>query len=205
MAQRRLRREVQLMNQTKVLVGVGVGAAMAYMFDPSRGRRRRALVADQVRRASGKTRDAIDATMCDMRNRAVGMVAATRGRLATDDADDATLIARVRAKLGRVCSHPRAIDVEADAGTVTLRGPLLSRELDTVLGAVAAVRGVRSLDNQLEPHASAEGVPSLQGEGNVAGPTLDLLQRNWAPATQALVAAAGLAATGICLTAYARR
>jgi hypothetical protein len=35
--------------------------------------------------------------------------------------------------------------------------------------------------------------------------TIDhLLQRRWAPATQALVAAAGLA-TGVCLVAYVRR
>jgi len=193
------------MNQSKLLIGVGVGAAIAYMLDPNRGRRRRALVADQVRRASGKTRDAIDATMRDMTNRAVGIAAAARGRLANDDVDDATVIERVRAKLGRVCSHPRAIDVEVDDGNVTLRGPLLRSELDTVLGGVAAVRGVRSVNNELELHVSAEGVPSLQGSSNVAGPTLDVLQRNWAPGTQALVAAAGLAATGVCIAAYARR
>jgi gas vesicle protein len=193
------------MNQSKLLIGVGVGAAIAYMLDPNRGRRRRALVADQVRRASGKTRDAIDATMRDMTNRAVGIAAAARGRLANDDVDDATVIERVRAKLGRVCSHPRAIDVEVDDGNVTLRGPLLKSELDSVLGGVAAVRGVRSVNNELEQHVSAEGVPSLQGSSNVAGPTLDVLQRNWAPGTQALVAAAGLAATGVCIAAYARR
>ena len=162
------------MNQSKLLIGVGVGAAIAYMLDPNRGRRRRALVADQVRRASGKTRDAIDATMRDMTNRAVGIAAATRARLAHDDVDDATLIERVRATLGRVCSHPRAIDVEVDDGNVTLRGPLLKSELDTVLGGVAAVRGVRSVNNELEQHVSAEGVPSLQGSSNVAGPTLDV-------------------------------
>jgi gas vesicle protein len=193
------------MNQSKLLIGVGVGAAIAYMLDPNRGRRRRALVADQVRRASGKTRDAIDATMRDMTNRAVGIAAATRARLAHDDVDDATLIERVRATLGRVCSHSRAIDVEVDDGNVTLRGPRLRNELDTVLGGVAAVRGVRSVNNELELHVSAEGVPSLQGSSNVAGPTLDVLQRNWAPGTQALVAAAGLAATGVCIAAYARR
>jgi gas vesicle protein len=193
------------MNQSKLLIGVGVGAAIAYMLDPNRGRRRRALVADQVRRASGKTRDAIDATMRDMTNRAVGIAAATRARLAHDDVDDATLIERVRATLGRVCSHSRAIDVEVDDGNVTLRGPRLRSELDTVLGGVAAVRGVRSVNNELELHVSAEGVPSLQGSSNVAGPTLDVLQRNWAPGTQALVAAAGLAATGVCIAAYARR
>lgn len=193
------------MNSKTLLVGVGLAMAAAYMLDPSRGRRRRALAGNQMTRAGRKTRDAIDATMRDMTNRTKGIVAATRGRFAHEDLDDEIVVERVRAKLGRVCSHPRAIDVKAAEGEVTLRGPVLASEVTDLLAVVAAVRGVRSVINELEPHESAEGVPSLQGAGNVAGPTLDILQRNWAPGTQALVAAAGLAATGVCLAAYARR
>jgi hypothetical protein len=179
--------------------------ATAYMLDPSYGRRRRALLGHQMTRASRKTRDAMDATMRDMTNRTKGIVAATRGRIANEWVDDTTVVERVRAKLGRVCSHPRAIDVQATDGEVVLRGPILAGEMTDVLSVVAAVRGVRSVINELEPHESAEGVPSLQGAGNVAGPTLDILQRNWAPGTQALVTAASLVATGVCLAAYARR
>jgi hypothetical protein len=36
-------------------------------------------------------------------------------------------------------------------------------------------------------------------------PSLNIMQSNWAPATQALVTAAGLAATAVCVAAYARR
>lgn len=189
----------------KMLLGTGLGIALAYMFDPDRGVRRRALVGDKVRRASRKTRDALDATGRDMANRTAGIVAATRGRLTHHATDDATLVERVRAKLGRVCSHPRAIEVEAVGGDVTLRGPILSSERDRLLATIAAVRGVRSVTNQLESHDSAEGVPSLQGSGTLGGPRLDILQRNWAPGTQALVAAAGLTAVGMGLAAYSRR
>lgn len=191
------------MNGKQLLFGVGLGMAAAYMFDPSRGRRRRTLASNQVTRASRKTRDAIDATVRDMTNRTKGIVAATRGRIANENVDDTTVVERVRAKLGRVCSHPRAIGVEAADGDVTLRGPVLASEMTDLLAVVAAVRGVRSVTNELELHESAEGVPSLQGAGNVAGPTLDILQRNWAPGTQALVTVACLAATGVCLAAYA--
>ena len=189
----------------RLLTGAAVGMAIAYLFDPNRGTRRRALAMDQMRRASRKTRDAVDATMRDVSNRTAGVVAATRGRFAPDEVDDVTLLERVRAKLGRACSHPRAIEVEALDGTVTLRGPILASELERVLATTAAVRGVRSVSNELQPHESAEGVPSLQGQGRVGESTLDILQTNWAPATQALVAAAGLAATGLCVAAYARR
>jgi osmotically-inducible protein OsmY len=197
--------EVQIMIGNRLLTGAAVGMAIAYLFDPNRGTRRRALAMDQMRRASRKTRDAVDATMRDVSNRTAGVVAATRGRFAHDEVDDVTLLERVRAKLGRACSHPRAIDVEALDGAVTLRGPILASELERVLATTAAVRGVRSVSNELQPHESAEGVPSLQGQGSVGESTLDILQTNWAPATQALVAAAGLAATGLCVAAYARR
>jgi osmotically-inducible protein OsmY len=193
------------MNGGKLLAGMGLGVAVAYLLDPSRGRRRRALVTDQVTRATRKTRDAIDATARDMMNRTQGIVAASRRRMAHEDVDDTVLVERVRAKLGRVCSHPHAIDVDAADGVVTLRGPVLTAEMMDLLAVAAAVRGVRAVTNDLEPHDSAEGVPSLQGAGNLAEPSLDILQRHWAPGTQALVAAAGLAATGVCLAAYARR
>jgi gas vesicle protein len=192
------------MNVRDLLIGASIGAALAYVADPNMGRRRRALARDQLVRASHKTRDALDATARDLGNRTAGVMAETRRRLTQEELDDVRLVERVRARLGRVCSHPRVTEVEAKNGTVTLRGPILAREKDRVLSEVAAVRGVRAVTDAFEVHESADTVPSLQGEGNVAGPRLDILQRNWAPATQALLAAASLVATG-AVVAYARR
>ena len=193
------------MNTREIVVGAGVGAALAFMLDPQGGGRRRALVRDKVIRASRKTRDGIDATARDMANRTRGVAAATRGRLGGRAIDDDRLVERVRAKLGRSTSHPRAIDVKAADGEVTLYGPILADEVDDLLSAVASVRGVRSVINELEPHDSPEGIPSLQGGGRTAGPSLDILQRNWAPATQALVGMAALAATSAAVLAYSSR
>lgn len=184
-------------------LGVGVGALLTFIADPHAGRRRRALARDQLVRAGRKTRDAVDATARDIANRTSGVVAATRARMSNERVDDRRLVERVRAQLGHVCSHPRAIDVSASNGMVTLRGVILAGELDHVLSAVASVRGVVGVVNELEPRESADGVPELQGEGNV-DESLDLHPRRWPPAKQALLTA-GLAATGICLAAYSRR
>ncbi len=192
------------MDTRNLAVGVGLGMALAFIFDPDRGRRRRALARDKMVRATRKTRDALDATARDIANRTKGVAASTIGPSA-GNTDDAVLVERVRAKLGRVCSHPRAIDVVAANGEVTLRGPILAHEVDDVTAAARSAKGVLLVRNELEPHETAEGIPSLQGPGNVPGSRLDILQRNWAPATQALVAAAGLAATGVCMAAYSRR
>ena len=188
-----------------LLVGIGIGAGLAFIADPQAGRRRRALARDQFIRASRKTRDALDATARDVGNRTTGIISSARGRWTHRSVDDRRLLERVRATLGRYCSHPRAIDVDVSDGCVTLRGPILATEVTNVIGAARSVPGVATVANQLEVHESAEGVPSLQGDGRVAGPSIDILQRNWAPATQALVTAAGVAATAVCVAAYARR
>lgn len=192
------------MDNRSLLSGLAIGAALALAFDPNQGRRRRALIRDKVVRGTRRTGEALDATARDMTNRARGIAAATRGRVWSEDVDDHRLLERVRAKLGRVCSHPHAIDVEVHDGEVTLRGPVLADEVRDLLNAAASVRGVGSVINELEPHDSPEGIPSLQGEGQVAGSSFDLLQPNWAPATRALVSAAALAAGGLAI-AYSRR
>lgn len=193
------------MDTRALLIGVGIGAGFAFILDPAGGGRRRALVRDKFVRASTVTRRAADATARDMANRARGIAAVTRGRIWDDEIDEWRLIERVRARLGRACSHPHAIDVEADDdGNVTLRGPILAHEVDGLLATTAAVRGVASVINELDPHESAEGIPSLQGEGRVGGPNIDLLQPNWAPATRAIVGMTAIAAAGAAM-AYARR
>jgi osmotically-inducible protein OsmY len=192
------------MDNRALLSGVAIGAALALAFDPDQGRRRRALIRDKMIRGTHVSGEAFDATVRDMGNRARGLVAATRNRFAGDEIDDRRLIERVRAKLGRVCSHPHAVDVDVMDGEVTLRGPVMAEEVRDLLNAAASVRGVHSVINELEPHDSAEGVPSLQGQGQVAGSGFDRLRPNWAPATRALVGAAALAAGGLAI-AYARR
>jgi hypothetical protein len=192
------------MDKGSLLSGMAVGAALVYVLDPDRGGRRRALVRDKVVRGSRLTGEAVDATLRDMQNRARGVAAVARGRLRREEVDDTRLLERVRAKLGRVCSHPHAIDVEVQDGEATLRGPALADEVKALLTAAASVRGVHSVVNDLEPHDSPDGIPALQGDGRLAGSSVDLLQRNWAPATRALVSVAAVAAGGLAI-AYARR
>lgn len=192
------------MDNRAFLGGLAVGAAVALTLDPHGGGRRRALLRDKVVRGSRLTRDGLDATVRDIRNRARGMVAATAARFQSDEVDDVRLLERVRARLGRVCSHPHAVDVDARDGEVTLRGAIMSDEVNDVLNAAASVRGVYAVVNELEPHDSAEGIPSLQGEGRRAGSSWDIMQDTWAPATWAMVAVAALAVGGVA-TAYARR
>jgi hypothetical protein len=62
--------------------------------------------------------------------------------------------------------------------------------------AVARVRGVRDVVNELDVHEQAGNVPGLQGGSTPSGLTPDILQRQWAPATRVLMGSSGTALLG---------
>ncbi len=61
--------------------GIAVGALAMYVFDPQRGRRRRALARDKAIHAAHVAGDRIGSTSRDLRNRAQGLVSETRSSL----------------------------------------------------------------------------------------------------------------------------
>lgn len=182
-----------LQDRGAILVGMGIGAGLMYYLDPTGGSRRRALLRDQVVHAGHLIGDAADATRRDVANRASGAVARVRGERDEAHVDDRVLVERVRARLGRAVSHPRAIDVDALDGIVTLRGPILESEVSTLCSTVARVRGVREVVDELDAHQTAEGIPSLQGGAELPG----MWNRHWSPTTQLFTALAATAGVGL--------
>jgi uncharacterized membrane protein len=188
-----------LQDRQAVLTGFGLGAALMYFLDPSRGRRRRALVRDQMAHTSRMIRDAAGATGRDVAHRTSGSVASLRA-LFGGPVDDHVLVDRVRTRMGRGVSHPHAIDVFAFDGVVTLRGPILKHEVKRLLRAVRRVNGVRDVINELEEHKEPGNIPSLQGGSTPSEPRLDVLQRNWSPATRLIAGTGGAAMAGYGLS-----
>lgn len=188
-------KEDAVTNQNWMLftTGAAVGAGVMCLLDPGRGARRRALVRDQVVRASHKTADGLDVLSRDVANRARGVAAEAWGAMHGDHVGTRKLVERVRAELGRVVSHPRAIHVIASDGCVCLTGPILSAEVDPAVAAIRSVRGVCDVEDRLERHETAEGVPSLQGGRVRSGRRPALMQEAWSPTTKALMCIAGTA------------
>jgi hypothetical protein len=174
--------------------GAAVGAGVMCLLDPGRGSHRRALVRDQFVKASHKTAEGLDALSRDVANRARGMAAEAMSALHREHVGARKLEQRVRAELGRVVSHPRAIAVTAsDDGLARLSGPILSEEADQALAAVRSVRGVYDVEDRLDRHDSPIGVPSLQGGRTRLGRRSALMQGSWSPTTKALVCIASTA------------
>jgi osmotically-inducible protein OsmY len=121
-----------------------------YFLDPERGRRRRALVRDKVAHAANLSSGALGSLGRDLSHRCAGLAARTRGAMRRRPVDDDVLIERVRAKLGRVVSHPHAIAVNATNGSVRLRGTILESEVSRLMRTVSRIRGVRGVDHELE-------------------------------------------------------
>ena len=147
-----------------LLTGFAVGLAFMYVVDASEGQRRRALMRDKVRRAFRRTGEGVDTTIRDLSHRIGGGINEIYQSVLPDETSDAQVAERVRATLGRVVSHPHAIRVTADDGSVCLSGPILAHEVQPLLRAAASVRGVAAIDNQLEVHEQAGNIPALQGD-----------------------------------------
>lgn len=135
---------------------IGAGALLMYYIDPEQGRRRRALVRDQLAHFRHVfTRDI--PRRAEQRGRFFRGVARGVRHTALSplrdghrvEVDDETLVDRVRSEVLRSRDiHPGEINVDAYEGTVTLRGQLQHqeqiRELIEATGDVEGVHRVRS-------------------------------------------------------------
>jgi len=154
-------KEETVRKDVALVTGVAIGAGTMFLLDSDRGRRRRALIRDKA------------------------------ARPANISPDTRTLRESVHAELGRVVSHPHAIEVMIlHDGCVSLGGPILSNEADATLAAIAGVRGVATVEDNLERHDSPEGVPALQGARLRMGRRM---RQNWSPTRTLMVALAGTA------------
>jgi uncharacterized membrane protein len=181
---------------TRTLAGAAISAAAMYWLDPASGRRRRALLRDQLRHVSTSFSDGVGMASRDITHRMRGMSARARSRFTTEEAIDEVIVERVRSALGRVCSHPGSVDVSVERGWVTMNGPVLADEHQPLLRAVRMVRGVQGVRDLMAVHTSAEGISALQG-GSRRIPRGELSQENWSPATR-LVAGSSGAVIALC-------
>jgi hypothetical protein len=141
--------------------GIALGAGTMFLLDPRQGGRRRALILDKAKRAMHEIEDAAEVGARDLAHRARGAMAEITH--AEEPAADRALVERVRAALGRVCSHAHSIEVTGlGGGCVELKGPIVASEVGDVLERVSRVRGVQAIDNDLEIHETAD-ISALQG------------------------------------------
>ena len=178
--------------------GLGIGTGLMFLLDPNQGKRRRALLRDKCYWAARKTGEGAGVTARDLRNRTQGIVSEMKSRFSSESVDDAVLHDRLRAKLGRIVSHPKAIDVSVQNGRVVLSGPIVSTEVPALLACANRVGGVGEVINHLEPHDQSDNHPALQGGRERLGERFGIFQNSWSPTTRLLVGA-GVGAASVLL------
>jgi osmotically-inducible protein OsmY len=149
--------------------GLGLGAALMYVFDPDRGKGRRARIRDKVDSTAHKLGDAAEKMGRDISNRAQGMVAETKSIFRQEEIPDDVLVQRVRSRFGRLPVEIGGFDVRAHDGIVTLRGAIGADELSKVLRAARFVRGVKAVDNHLTVGPPQESTPAFPDQPQPLG------------------------------------
>ncbi len=149
------------------LLGAAAGAVAAFLFDPARGRGRRARLTDQgaamVRRLGRHGERLVGRVRSDVE----GKLAATRaaGSPEARPLDDATLTDRVQSVVFRDPSVPKGnLNVNVERGIVVLRGEIPNEQMRAkIVSEVEGVDGVWSVRDLLhlpgEP-AQTVAVPS---------------------------------------------
>ena len=145
------------------LASIG-GAIAAFLADPARGRARRARLIDQgaatVRRTGRRAEHAVRGAKASVAG-AMKAASHARGPSGVGAIDDVTLAARAETELFRDSSVPKgSINVNAERGTLVLRGEVPTAELRDRLGEEAErIDGVWSVHNLLRVEGE-EPVPA---------------------------------------------
>jgi hypothetical protein len=180
-----------------------LGATLMYFLDPDRGRRRRSIAIDKARKLRRRTQRALSVGTHDLENRVRGGFAEIGELFTRRERDDRKLEARIRTRLGRASSHPRAIEIDVKNGAVTVAGPVLLDEWRRVRHAIRSVRGITELDDRLEIHTVAD-IPQLTGGHPRSSTAMDVVKGPWSPAARLVVASAGVLCAGVGLAVRGR-
>jgi hypothetical protein len=73
-----------------VLGGIGLGAALMFLYDPKDGQKRRALIRDKANGLGSEARGALGKKTRRWGNRAQGLIQEAKARLASRDAGENT-------------------------------------------------------------------------------------------------------------------
>ncbi len=129
---------------------VGLGALLAYFFDPDNGRRRRALAGDRI---SAKFRRMSEqAEQASAKAEAVKQKATHLKEEEKPQPDDVTLARKVETEIFRDADVPKGqINVNAENGKIVLRGevekPAMIKDLEK---RAKKVQGVAEVENLLQ-------------------------------------------------------
>ena len=174
------------------LTALGVGAGIAYFFDPKQGESRRTLLRDKANNFVNQMDDSIYSAVEDTRNKTRGVLSEWTAKLSSQDNPGWIQAERVRNALGRLTPHSRGVRVRAEDGQIHLSGSILKDERDAILKAAARTRGVRDVIDELDVFDSPEEMSAFQDNTSSHGQNVPPWgQQNLSPTTRLLSSVGG--------------
>ena len=133
---------------------VGLGALIAYYFDPDNGHRRRALVRERIPALLRRSSERAEKVTSEIK--VAKTKVAHRKEAEKPQPDDVTLARKVETEIFRGAEVPKGqINVNAENGKVVLRGeveqPSMIEDLEQ---RTRKVKGVREVENLLHTPAA---------------------------------------------------
>lgn len=144
-----------------IIAGAILGATAAYVLDPEKGRSRRAVLKDKAKSLTHKSYDYSEKLLKRFSNQAMGVKAKATRMFRHIDTDDERLVRRVRSAIGHYVSHSQLIEVLAENGEVTLKGPVLESEIDNLVSQIETVPGVKLVIDHLDVYDAPEQLANL--------------------------------------------
>ena len=144
-----------------LLGGVAIGAGLVYLLDFDRGLSRRAHLRTGLR----KFGEIVDRTVRDVRKRlhAVPLQQAARVFLVPrQPVPDWVVAERTRVETWRTLAHPDSVQISVLDGRVTLWGPVLVGEPETLRRRLLKIPGIRQLELQLTMREESAAARELQ-------------------------------------------
>lgn len=174
-----------------LLTIIGLSAGTAYYYDPQQGGGRRVELRDKAMRLRRQADQGLAVGVQDLRNRTRGVLAELSARAGGEQAADWVLEERVRARLGAYLRRPGLLEVRARDGIISLSGPALRQDAEALVQAARRTRGVRGVENNLQPVDSPEQFPATGLGAERGGPRREWQQQNWSPAMRLLAGGGG--------------
>jgi gas vesicle protein len=155
-------------SKVKFVEGAAVGAAAAYVFDPDRGRARRARLWDQFLAAIRRMERLAQRRLHDELGRMKGRAERAVGRGQFHPVDDRAVAEHLRAVLARLAVPTPHLTTEVVDSIVRVRGEIASQsDAEEVLIALAGQPGVARVENLM--HLPGEVPPNKEAVLQVSG------------------------------------
>jgi hypothetical protein len=172
----------------KIVKGIGLGVAAAYLLDPKLGRSRRAQLRDGVLDVVSNVERQAKSGWRDLANRGKSFVDEAQSRLTGNEMEEKELAQGIHTRIGHYISRPDLVNVSIHGKRAKLSGKVLATELNDLVAAVMSLPGVKAVDQRVDV---CDNIAELSDSQASKPADLQTTLKN-APAIPLLIGATGL-------------